>query len=313
MTQYLYDGLNPAEELDGASPPSPTATMLTGLGIDEYFQRTDSGGTLSYLTDMPGSTLALADSGGALDTTYTYDPFGNVTVNGADTNPYQFTGRENDGTGLYYYRARYYSPTLQRFIAQDPIGFGGGNVNIYQYVHNDPLDAADSIGLCGHKPCNASLPSNPAAALLSQLIFAEATGIGITPTNSLTEMAAIAYTVINRSTFLQITGERPSYFGASDSSISGVITANQFGGLGSPRFKLAANPAQLNPADCAFLNRAIAIAQGALAGTLGDPFAEEGGVFGFRTAGSGSPGGNFSPLPPIYGSRNVFYGLSLLP
>jgi RHS repeat-associated protein len=35
------------------------------------------------------------------------------------------TGRENDGTGVYFYRARYYSATFQRFIAQDPIGFAG--------------------------------------------------------------------------------------------------------------------------------------------------------------------------------------------
>ena len=39
----------------------------------------------------------------------------------SNANPYQFTGRENDGTGLYFYRARYYSPTFQRFIAQDPL------------------------------------------------------------------------------------------------------------------------------------------------------------------------------------------------
>ncbi len=56
MTQYLYDGLNPVEEFDGASPPNVTATMLTGLNIDEYFQRADSSGTLSYLADMLGST-----------------------------------------------------------------------------------------------------------------------------------------------------------------------------------------------------------------------------------------------------------------
>ncbi len=121
MTQYLYDGLNPVEEFDGASPPNATARMLTGLNIDEYFERTDSSGTLSYLTDMLGSTMALADSSGALDTNYTYEPFGATTVNGSSGNPYQFTGRENDSTGLYYYRARYYSPTLQRFVSQDPM------------------------------------------------------------------------------------------------------------------------------------------------------------------------------------------------
>ncbi|MFZ0889418.1 MAG: hypothetical protein WA005_13270, partial [Candidatus Binataceae bacterium] len=35
----------------------------------------------------------------------------------ANANSYQFIGRENDGTGLYFYRARHYSPTVQRFIA----------------------------------------------------------------------------------------------------------------------------------------------------------------------------------------------------
>ncbi len=88
--------------------------------------------------------MALADSSGALNTTYAYDPFGNVTVNGADTNPYQFTGRENDSTGLYYYRARYYSPAFQRFISQDPIGFEGGDTDFYSYVGNLPT-AIDTL------------------------------------------------------------------------------------------------------------------------------------------------------------------------
>ena len=150
MTQYLYDGLNPVEEFDGTSPPNPTATMLTGLGIDRIFPAHRLEGTLSYLTDMLGSTMALADSSGALDTTYTYDPFGNVTVNGADTNPYQFTGRENDDTGLYYYRARYYSPTLQRFVSQDPIGFRAGDPDLYGYVKEYPISASDPLGLSGY-------------------------------------------------------------------------------------------------------------------------------------------------------------------
>ncbi len=102
--------------------------MLTGLGIDEYFQRTDSAGSRDFLTDTLGSTLALADSSGAIQTSYTYEPFGHTTVSGASsTNPFQFTGRENDTTGLYYYPARYYSPSAQRFVSQDPLGFAGGS------------------------------------------------------------------------------------------------------------------------------------------------------------------------------------------
>jgi RHS repeat-associated protein len=56
------------------------------------------------------------------------------------------SGRENDGTGLYFYRARYYDPTLQRFISEDPIGFGGGQANLYAYVGNSPLNMIDPTG-----------------------------------------------------------------------------------------------------------------------------------------------------------------------
>ncbi len=144
-TSFLYDGLNPVQEIQSGSP---SANLLTGLNIDEYFQRTDSAGSRDFLTDTLGSTLALSDSSGAIQTSYTYEPFGNTTVSGASsTNPYQFTGRENDATGLYYYRARYYSAMYQRFIAQDPIDFGGGGTNLYGYVSEDPVSGADPLGL----------------------------------------------------------------------------------------------------------------------------------------------------------------------
>jgi RHS repeat-associated protein len=51
------------------------------------------------------------------------------------------------GTGLYYYRARYYSPGLQRFISEDPIGLLGGDVNFYVYVWSDPVNWIDPLGL----------------------------------------------------------------------------------------------------------------------------------------------------------------------
>ena len=48
---------------------------------------------------------------------------------------------------MYFYRARYYSSTYQRFIAQDPIGFAGGDANLYAYVSNDPANPIDPLGL----------------------------------------------------------------------------------------------------------------------------------------------------------------------
>ena len=148
---YLYDGANLVQEQSGGSP---SANILAG-GLDEVFTRTDAGGVWSPLSDGLGSTLGLADSTGALQTQYTYDPFGKTTTSGsANGNTSQYTGRENDGTGLYYYRARYYSPSLQRFINEDPIGLLGG-VNLYGYVGNDPISYSDPFGL---KP----KPNNPA-------------------------------------------------------------------------------------------------------------------------------------------------------
>src|SRR2546427_6895291 len=51
---------------------------------------------------------------------YTYEPFGQTVTTGAvSSSPFQYTGRENDGTGVYYYRARYYHPQLSRFVSED--------------------------------------------------------------------------------------------------------------------------------------------------------------------------------------------------
>ncbi|HEX4932900.1 MAG TPA: RHS repeat-associated core domain-containing protein, partial [Gemmatimonadaceae bacterium] len=118
-TGFLYDALNPVQELAGGLP---AATLVTGLDIDEYFTRTDAAGARHLLTDALGSTVALTDATGAVQTEYTYGPFGAFTTSGAGTgNAFAFTGREADGTGLMYYRARYYDPLRQRFVSEDPI------------------------------------------------------------------------------------------------------------------------------------------------------------------------------------------------
>jgi RHS repeat-associated protein len=142
-TTYLHDLLNPVQELSGSTP---TANMLTG-GLDEIFTRTDSSGTCSFLPDAIGSIIALTNSSGSVQTEYTYEPFGKSSTSGtASDNRSQFTARENDGTGLVYFRARYYSPSLQRFISEDPIGLLAGP-NLYAYVNNAPLNYNDPLGL----------------------------------------------------------------------------------------------------------------------------------------------------------------------
>lgn len=50
-------------------------------------------------------------------------------------------------SGLYYYRALYYDPSSRRFIAEDPVRFAGGDVNLYAYVGNNPTNFRDPLGL----------------------------------------------------------------------------------------------------------------------------------------------------------------------
>ena len=143
--QYLYDGLDIVQEIESGVV---SANYMRTLNIDEPLARIKSDATVRYYQqDALGSVIALTDETGVIRTQYFYDPYGNTTVSGEISgNLFQYTGRENDGIGLYYYRARYYSPELQRFISEDPIGFKGG-MNFYNYVNNRPTVIIDPYGL----------------------------------------------------------------------------------------------------------------------------------------------------------------------
>jgi len=143
QTGFVYDGANVVREKSGSSVK---AELLAGLGIDEVFARTQSSTTSHMLTDALGSVIALANASAGIATEYTYEPYGATTQSGAaNENTQQYTGRENDGTGLYYYRARYYHPQLGRFVAEDPIGLDGGT-NLYAYVNGNPVLYVDPEG-----------------------------------------------------------------------------------------------------------------------------------------------------------------------
>lgn len=153
---YLYDGVNIVQELngvatDGSNPANVRANYIVG-GIDEVFAQSSGSGAgarvYSYLSDALGSVIRLTDAQGNKAVDYQYGPYGQTEADAVHDNPFQYTGRENDGTGLYYYRARYYSPELGRFIQSDPIGLGGG-INSYSYVNADPISKVDPTGEFG--------------------------------------------------------------------------------------------------------------------------------------------------------------------
>jgi RHS repeat-associated protein len=142
-TDFVHDGINPVTE----SGPGGTGLLLTGLGTDDFLMRIDPGSTSTSLTDALGSLVATTDSVGGVQSEVSYEPFGATEIS-SPAPAYRFTGREHDEPlYLYYYRARYYHTDLQRFTSEDPLEIGGGDVNLYVYVANNPLSFIDPLGL----------------------------------------------------------------------------------------------------------------------------------------------------------------------
>lgn len=147
ITRYLYDQEDILLEYSHAG--TVTARYLHGPGIDEPLAMEKNGQMYYYHADSLGSIIALTNNTGAVVQSYQYDAFGNIlSGTPAVAQPYTYTAREYDPeTGLYFYRARYYDPKAGRFLTKDPISFAGGDVNLYAYVGNNPVNATDPEGL----------------------------------------------------------------------------------------------------------------------------------------------------------------------
>ena len=153
---YTYDGDNLIEETNSSG--TAVARYSQALNIDEPLAMLRSSATSYYDADGLGSVTSLSNSAGALAQTYTFDSFGKQTASsGSLTNPFQYTGRELDSeTGLYYYRARYYDPTVGRFLSEDLVRFDA-SINFYEYVDNNPPNWADPEGFDKVKVCRRGL------------------------------------------------------------------------------------------------------------------------------------------------------------
>lgn len=157
-TQYLYDGQDIAQEIGGSAVG---ASYVRTRGIDEAIARQSTNGNEFYHADANGNVLFLTNGTGVTIVNYSYEAFGKTTIIGTSSNSLHYTGRENDGSGLYYYRARYYATVSSRFLSEDPLGGKNpnGELNFYLYTNNSPLNFTDPSGLYFIKP--PSTPSDP--------------------------------------------------------------------------------------------------------------------------------------------------------
>jgi RHS repeat-associated protein len=136
------------------------ARYVHGMAEDDpviwYNGATMDAGTRRYLhADQQGSIVAVSDASGNAITLNSYDEYG--IPGSTNLGEFQYTGQVwLPEIGLYYYKARMYSPTLGRFMQTDPIGYKDQN-NLYAYVGDDPVDGTDPSGLLSCPPaCSAT-------------------------------------------------------------------------------------------------------------------------------------------------------------
>jgi len=117
-------------------------------GDDEPLVWYEGSGTLDRRwihQDELGSVIGLSNSGGTMTAINSYDEYGIPAV--TNLGRFQYTGQTwLPEIGMYYYKARIYSPTLGRFMQTDRLGYGDG-INWYIYVSNDPLNRKDPTGM----------------------------------------------------------------------------------------------------------------------------------------------------------------------
>ena len=141
--------MNPYADLNGSG--TLLQRYLYGPAANQILARTSASGTTAwYLADHEGSVRDVVSTAGAVLDHVAYDSYGNVTSESSPSNGdrFKFDAMAWDAAiGLYYDNARYYDPATGRFSNQDPLKFLAGDMDLYRFVGNSPLNATDSSGM----------------------------------------------------------------------------------------------------------------------------------------------------------------------
>lgn len=150
-TNLAYDGVDLVAEYDSVG--TLLRRYVHGPGVDEplvWYEGTGTTNKSWLYADHLGSVVSTANSAGTSTATYTYGPYGEPNVTTGSR--FRYTGQQLLGQlNLYYYKARFYSPAIGRFLQTDPIGYEGG-MNLYAYVNGNPVNYIDPLGLDWFRP-----------------------------------------------------------------------------------------------------------------------------------------------------------------
>jgi RHS repeat-associated protein len=163
-TAYLVDPFGLGDVVAEYSGSGALIARYThGLGLTS---RTDAGGAAAFYDfDVLGSTAGLSGPDGAYRNRYSYLPYGeSLAASETVANPFTFVGAfgvMREGNGLDFMRARFYAPAEGRFLSPDPIDLAGGQINLYGYVAQDPVNLIDPQGTQTWAPKRPPRPPYP--------------------------------------------------------------------------------------------------------------------------------------------------------
>jgi RHS repeat-associated protein len=149
VTGFLYqDALNVVAQFDGSGNLVARYVFGSKPNVPDYY--TTPSGTFRILSDHLGSPRLVVDtSSGSVVEQIDFDEFGNVTNDSSPgLTPFGFAGGLYDAdTRLVRFGARDYDASLGRWTSKDPIRFDGGNMGLYEYAANDPVNGSDANGM----------------------------------------------------------------------------------------------------------------------------------------------------------------------